>query len=298
MDHPLFWRSQASDVGNGGRFKVSCLPHIDRSGRADWWHGNERLKADGYTAGLLVKHALEFIEQHRDDRFFVYLPHRREGNDYWNDKWGLIPDPSNVSPHVKAMVESIDQGVGRIVASLREWGLDDNTLIFFLSDNGGYTHYGRSHQNISSNGALRGQKTELFEGGHRVPAIAWWPSRVQPGLSSETLMSFDLAPTILRLAGSAMETIDRLDGTDLTRLLLNREAIPSRTLFWRMDDEVAVRRGPWKWIRIGEQQPLLYDLLADLAETTDLSSSRSEMVSELERLYTNWAKNVVVTKKE
>ena len=281
--------------------------HIDRSGRADWWNGNQRQNEDGYTADLLVQHALDFIEQHRDKPFFVYLPHlaihfpwqgpedpphRKEGVDYWNDKWGLIPDPTNVSPHVKAMVESIDQGVGKLMAALRRWELDKNTVIFFLSDNGGYTHYGQTHQNISSNGPLRGQKTELFEGGHRVPAIAWWPGRIQPRVSHETTMSFDLAPTLLNLAGSPKHSVPQLDGTDLSQHLLKQESLPLRTLFWRMDNEVAVRRGPWKWMRLGDEVPLLFNLETDLAETLNLSHRYPKKASELAQAQSNWAQHL------
>ena len=172
--------------------------HIDRSGREDWWHNNRIAMEEGYTADLLTRHSIDFIEQNEDAPFFLYLPHlaihfpwqgpndpphRRQGKDYWNDKWGIIPDPENVAPHIKAMVESIDDSVGRIVAALERLQLTERTLVIFTSDNGGYLTYGSKYQNISSNGPLRNQKGSVYEGGHRVPAIFHWPGQIAPAVT-------------------------------------------------------------------------------------------------------------------
>ena len=277
--------------------------HIDRSGRADWWHNKELVSESGYTADLLVEYSLSFIDRHRSEPFFLYLPHlaihfpwqgpddpphRKLGTDYWNDKWGVIPDPNNVRPHVKAMVESIDKGLGEIVAALRGFDLDENTMVVFLSDNGGYTHYGESHRNISSNGRLRGQKTELFEGGHRVPAIAWWPGKIRPGVSDQTVMSFDLMPTFLSLAGSHPDAIEAYDGVDLSGLLFEGREIDDRILFWQMDDEAAVRQRDWKWIKRGDREASLYHLGEDLGEKRNLADSHPGKVAELSNALNLW----------
>ena len=280
---------------------------VDRSGRPDWWHGNEKLTENGYTADLLVDHAMSFIEAHRDEPFFVYLPHlaihfpwqgpndpphRRVGTDYWNDKWGIIPDRSNVRPHVKAMIEAVDDGVGRIRRQLESLNLDRRTLVVFLSDNGGYTHYGRTHRNISSNGPLRGQKTELFEGGHRVPAIAWWPGQIQPAVTDETIMSFDLVPTMIGLAGAKGAPREGFDGQDLTSLLLNGEQLVKRDLFWRMDDEGAIRSANWKWIRLGDGQRFLFDLSNDLGERRNLMAAFPNKARKLEESFHRWEERI------
>ena len=131
------------------------------------------------------------------------------GNSYHDDKWGILPDKGDVSPHVKGMVQSIDKSVGRIVATLRRLDLAGNTLVIFTSDNGGYLSYDGGFENISSNGPLRGQKTEVYEGGHRVPSIAWWPGRIEPSVSADTIMSFDLFPTFLSLAGASAPGLRR-----------------------------------------------------------------------------------------
>lgn len=281
--------------------------HIDRSGRADWWHNNQPHPEEGYTADLLVEHAMNFIEKHKEEPFFVYLPHlaihfpwqgpndpphRKEGQDYWDDKWGVIPDRNNVQPHVKAMVESIDHGVGKMVALLKRLGLEEDTLVFFLSDNGGYTHYGNTHKNISSNGPLRGQKTELFEGGHRVPAIAWWPGRIRPSISSDVAMTFDLMPTIVRLAKGEIPSEFHFDGVDLSPILFRTGPLSPRTLFWRMDDEAAIRRGSWKWIRKGQDGPQLFDLRNDLGEANDIRTEYPSIVAELAQDLALWERSM------
>lgn len=280
---------------------------VDRSGRHDWWHGNEKLSEDGYTADLLVDHAMTFIEQHRDESFFVYLPHlaihfpwqgpddpphRRVGTNYWNDKWGIIPDRTNVRPHVKAMIEAVDDGVGRIRRRLEALDLDRRTLVVFLSDNGGYTHYGSTHQNISSNGVLRGQKTELFEGGHRVPAIAWWPGRIQSAVTDETVMSFDLVPTLIALAGASGARRVSSDGLDLSSLMLRGEGLAKRDLFWRMDDEGAIRSANWKWIRLSDKRRFLFDLSNDLGERRNLMSAFPSKARELEETFHRWEERI------
>ena len=164
------------------------------------------------------------------------------GTDYWNDKWGVIPDRRNVAPHVKAMVESMDANVGRLMETLSRLELDKRTIVFFLSDNGGYRSYDETHQNISSNGRLRGQKGTLWEGGHRVPAIARWIGRIKPGETDETVMGFDLYPTLLSIAGdSTLRAKLSLDGLDLSNLLFRYEPLPHRELFWRDGNEFAVR---------------------------------------------------------
>ncbi len=221
--------------------------HMDRSGNPDWWRGNAIELEKGYTTDLLTKYSIDFIREHRNQSFFLYIPHlaihfpwqgpndpphRKQGFGYHNDKWGIIPNPSDVSPHVKAMIESLDRSVGQVVAELRKWNLEKNTLVIFTSDNGGYLNYGSRFQNISSNGPLRGQKTELYEGGHRVPTIFSWPGKIAAGETNVLGHSTDLLPTFAKLAGVSIDRIST-DGVDLSPVLFHGEALPERTLFWR-----------------------------------------------------------------
>ncbi len=280
--------------------------HIDRSGREDWWHNNEIVMEEGYTADLLTKYSIDFMERHQDAPFFLYVPHlaihfpwqgpkdpphREKGNDYWDDKWGVIPEPQNVRPHVKAMVESIDDSVGRIVAALKRLQLEERTLVVFTSDNGGYLTYGPTYSNISNNGPLRAQKGSVYEGGHRVPAIFHWPGKIAPAVTDETAISVDLLPTFARIANAATENL-HLDGVDLTPLLFQGDSLPERLLFWRMRSQKAVRRGPWKLVAEKPRQIELYHLGRDLGERRDLAAEKPEILEELRAAWEAWEADV------
>jgi len=279
--------------------------HINRWGYEDWWHNNQIQMEAGYTADLITKHGIRFMEAHQDEPFFLYLPHlvihfpwqgpddpayREAGKNYERNKWGIISDPNNVRPHVRAMIESLDRSVGRLVATLERLKLTDNTLVVFTSDNGGYLHYGDKYHNISSNGPLRGQKGTLYEGGHRVPMLFYWPGKIAPGVTAATSLSVDLLPTFASLAGISVKNL-QLDGVDLASLLCKKKPLSGRTLFWREDMEKAVRRGPWKLYANGDQTEL-YNLADDLGEKKDLSARYPEQVRKLLDAWTNWETDV------
>jgi len=279
--------------------------HIDRSGQEDWWNGERIEMQSGYTADLLTQHAVSFIERNKDRPFFLYVPHlaihfpwqgpddpphRRVGVNYANDKWGVIPDRTNVRPHVEAMIAALDRSVGEIVAALDEYGLERDTLVFFTSDNGGYLTYGKDFRHISSNGPLRGQKGDVFEGGHRVPAIARWPGKIQAGATSDaTTITMDLMPTFLELAGQSPAR--KLDGVSLTGLLLEGERPKERTLFWRMGNRAA-RRGDWKMVWPTRGEPMLFNLNKDLAESENVAATQPEITDQLRQQINAWEKEV------
>ncbi len=275
--------------------------HIDRSGNPDWWHQNQIEMEPGYTTDLLTKYSVDFINRHRGRPFFLYVPHlaihfpwqgptdpphRQSGKSYHDDKWGTIPNPGNVRPHVKAMIESLDHSVGEIVAALQNCEVDKNTLVIFTSDNGGYLTYGNQFRNISSNGPLRGQKTELYEGGHRVPTMISWPGKIEAAVVDAIGHSTDLLPTLATLAGVPSAKFST-DGVDLTRLLLGGEPLPSRTLFWRAGSEHAVREGPWK-LHVEGDRTELYNLDNDLGEQRNLAEANPRVVKQLSEAYTEW----------
>lgn len=184
------------------------------------------------------------------------------------------------------MVESLDESVGRIVTTLKDWRLDRNTLVIFTSDNGGYLTYGKAFRNISSNGPLRGQKTELYEGGHRVPTIASWPGRIDPAITSETGHSIDLLPTLAALAGVATDELET-DGVDLGPLLFRGEPLPARNLFWRAGSKWAVRNGSWK-LHVTGTRPELYNLDNDVGEQHNLADDRPDLVRQLTADWDRW----------
>lgn len=283
--------------------------HINRSGEKDWWH-NDYLKMDeGYSTDLITDYGIEFIEQNREKPFFLYLAdlaihfpwqgphekaHRIEGKSYWNlEKLGPHP-PGKVRPVVEEMVEAVDRNVGRLMASLKQLQLDRKTIVIFCSDNGGYRNYqGRFEGEISDNGPFRGQKTELWEGGHRVPAIVWWPGHVTAGKTTdETTMTMDLMPTILEIVGiepPRIEGVCDLDGTSLTGLWFDGKPLPDRILFWRAGKGYAVRKGDWKLVTDRQKKNgQLFNLAKDIGERKDLSGDYPEVYKQLHAALDEW----------
>jgi arylsulfatase A len=309
---PWLPTSQGFDVFRGlGSGDGDFHTHIDRSGNEDWWHNNKIEMVEGYTTDLLTQYSIDFIESHQKQPFFLYVPHlaihfpwqgphdpphRIKGHEYEPDKWGVIPDPGNVVPHVKAMVESLDESVGAIVAALKERKLDRNTMVIFTSDNGGYITYGSKFRNISSNGVLRGQKTQLYEGGHRVPTLISWPGKIKPDVTAETCHSVDLLPTVTTFAGVSHDDI-QTDGIDLESLLSKGQPLPDRTLFWRASTQAAVRKGPWKLYR-NEDITELYNLDTDLSEQHNLAERNPDLVTELSAAWAAWNADVNLSAKE
>lgn len=279
--------------------------HLNRSGTRDWWHGGDLVDEEGYTAELLTDHAIEFIEANKRQPFFVYLAHlaihfpwqtpddpayRVEGQSYWEQgKLGNLAS-KDISAKTKAMIEAVDASVGRVIAALEVNGLSGNTLVIFTSDNGGYLTYSGGYHDISSNGPLRGQKSDVYEGGHRVPAIAWWPGKIRPGVSAETVATFDLFPTFAALAGAG--PVNSLDGISLGGLLFEGAGISERSLFWRAGAKKAVRSGNWKLVVMGDAPPELYDLASDISESHDLAAENPGVVAELLAELAAWEADV------
>jgi arylsulfatase A-like enzyme len=186
------------------------------------------------------------------------------------------------------MIKTVDQSVRRVMDTLEKNGLAHNTLVVFMSDNGGYIHYSGRFQNISSNGPLRGQKGQVYEGGHRVPCIAYWPGRIGPGRAADdTVMTMDFYPTIARLAGAALPAGQVTDGVDLSPLLFESRSMKKRDVFWRKGKAKAARSGQWKLV-IRDKATELYDLKDDIGEKTNLAAQKPEKVKQLKQALAAW----------
>jgi len=222
--------------------------------------------------------------------------YRQVGGDYDNSSRVGPHAPPDLRPVVRRMVERLDDGVGRVMAALREHGLAENTLVVFTSDNGGYLRYSGGFLKISSNGELRGQKIGMHEGGHRVPCIAWWPGRIAAGTQTgATTMTMDLLPTYLDLLDAPAPPAgdpQALDGVSLAPLLLRGDPPADRTLFWRTGDFKAARRGPWKLVIEHGEAARLYRLDRDLGENHDLAAAEPKQLSELLAALAGWERDV------
>jgi len=182
-----------------------------------------------------------------------------------------------------AMLAHLDDSVGKVLAQLRASGLEENTLVVFLSDNGGPTK-----ELTSSNAPLRGGKGELWEGGIRVPFIVSWKTRIPVGrIVDAPVASVDVTATAMEFAeaGSAKRT---LDGISLVPLLTGKMTdVPDRALFWRVGKKNALRSGDWKLIREGKEWQL-YDLAHDIGESTNLAAKERARVQQMSSLWDNW----------
>jgi arylsulfatase A-like enzyme len=243
--------------------------------------------------------ATSFIRQHRGEPFFLYLAHNfphvplfASEKFQGRSRRGLYGD----------VVEELDWSVGQVLDTLRETKLDDNTLVFFTSDNGPWLI---KNANGGSAGLLREGKGSTWEGGMREPAIAWWPGKIPAGrVTTELASSVDLLATIAKLTAAELPSDRTLDSLDLSDLLLGKGKSPRDTMFYyRGRRLMAVRNGPWKihfLTQAGYGQkdpdthdpPLLYNLEHDPGEKFNVAQDHSDVVAKLKELATQHAAGV------
>lgn len=274
---------------------VDYHSHIDGAGIDDWWKNLEKVPEDGYTTDLITRHGIDFIERHKDEPFCLYLPHESVHSPYQgrNDppqrlpggKKGKAVKGDQTPLAYKEMIEVMDEGIGQIVETVKRLGLERRTFIFFCSDNGATKN--------GSNGALSGYKGSLWEGGHRVPAIAYWPGRMEAGTAvDQTVLGMDLFATMVSIAGADLPAGLKLDGVNLTPMLLDNAKLPERTLFWRYQKERAVRKGPWKLLIQGKNVRF-FNFDEDLGEKKNFAGAEPGMVKTLEGELTAWENEVL-----
>ena len=230
---------------------------------------------------------MNFIKAHRDAPFFVYVPFNAVHTPLQATGKYLkrFPHESNARQQTyNAMTSALDDAVGAIVQALKDTGVENNTLIIFLNDNGGpiYTH-------VQSNGPLRLGKLFLFEGGVRVPMIVKWPGVLQSGrVYRKPVSSLDVFPTACAAAGIDPPSSMKLDGVDLLRYLQNENGKrPHDVLFWSNGPNKAVRMGQWKMIVVGDHT-FLFDLVKDIGETQNLAEQKPQVVRELQAALRAW----------
>lgn len=250
-------------------------------------HNHTRVELKEYLTDALSRQALDFIRKNRENPFFVYLA--------YNAPHAPLQAPEKYLKrfeHIKnkkrrtyaAMVSAVDDGIIHILDLLEELELSDNTIVFFLSDNGGPIA-----DNGSSNAPLRGKKGDFFEGGIRVPFAVQWPGHIPAGIRyKEPVISLDIFATASAVAGVTPD--NPIDGVDLIPFLKGeKKAKPHEHLFWRNVDRArfAVRSGDRKMILDGHTQHL-YDMAEDIGETTNLAAHQRKTVRQLEKQVEKW----------
>ncbi|MFM7138626.1 MAG: sulfatase-like hydrolase/transferase [Planctomycetota bacterium] len=250
-----------------------------------------RVADDGfYTTDAYADRAAEWIEAHAAEPWFLYLPFNAQhaplqAPEKYLARFQGIADEKRRT--FAAMLSAMDDAVGKVLAAVRKTGQEENTLVFFIADNGGPTA-----QTTSGNGPLRGFKMTTFEGGPRVPFLVQWKGRIPAGLTYEPpVMNLDVVPTVMAATGIPVADADRVDGVNLLPFLDgNEKGRPHETMFWRFVDQWAVRSGDWKLVvsKGGGGQPELYDLAADPGEANDLAATEPDRVARLRGLYDAW----------
>ena len=257
-----------------------------------------------YTTRAYATRAVEILEANKSRPFFLYMA--------WNavhapsqapqatlDKFKNAP--TELRRDQAAITSEMDDGIGKVLAKLRQLKLEENTLIFFLSDNGGPQPGVRT-----DNTPLKGYKASTWEGGIRVPFLMQWKGKLPKGKAYDyPVIQLDIQPTALAAAGGTVDRTWKLDGVDLLPYLTGKATgRPHERLFWRFGPQWAIRKGDWKLMQASEEKLLpavalpeipvgpvhLYDLKADVSESNDLSAKHPEKVAELQADWAAWNK--------
>ncbi|MGB0760355.1 MAG: sulfatase-like hydrolase/transferase [Rubripirellula sp.] len=327
QNHGFQWdfAREVKGVGNGANF----WPYVFRQQPIRWLDIPEnKMGQDEFLIDRMNDEAVQFVRRHKNQPFFLYLSHyavhsilngkpalvqkyrdKHPPGKSSRDKCYLCEDnghsgdslnhwASDHNPHLAAMLESIDVGVGKLRQELKELGIEENTIFIFSSDNGGET-------NVTSNQPLRGGKSELYEGGIRIPLLVSWPSQMpKQRISSACTTNTDFYPTLLEAVGLPTPDTQILDGQSTLAAWRQPEAsFAERTLHWHYPLDQphflggrsagAIRRGNWKLIDFfdsGETE--LYALDTDISETTNRASEHPELTKELKQELAIWQKHV------
>lgn len=278
---------------------VDFFSHVDGAGRFDWWHDEQPSEETGYVTTLINKHAVRFIEENADEPFCLYVPHEAPHFPYQGPddnpagfrvvggfSGRLDLSDEDLKQRYEQMVVEMDRGVGEILDSLVRHGLADRTLVLFFSDNGATPD--------GSNGPLRGYKGSVWEGGHRVPALAWQPGSIKAGSQTDQLAAtMDVLPTLAELSALSVPSNRPLDGVSLVPVLRGG-AVSRGPMYWSFMDGLAMREGDWKLVlgEDGDDTPKLFDLSTDLGESNDLAGQEPQRVARMAQQSRHWLREV------
>ena len=266
------------------------------------WRGTEKHAEPKYLTEAFGREAVSFIDRHQANPFFLYLafnavhtPMEAEAGRL--DKFAAITDRQRKT--YAAMLSAMDDAVGKVLQKLGESRLDENTLIFFISDNGGPTMRGTTI-NGSINAPLRGSKRTTLEGGIRVPFALQWKGHIPAGtVFNQPVIQLDIQPTALAAAGVEINPDWKFDGVNLLPFITGKATgSPHETLYWRLGKQNAIRHGDWKLVQYDlnvESSPTkevsqkkLYHLTKDIGESVDLAAQYPDKVKELQTLWQSW----------
>jgi arylsulfatase A-like enzyme len=268
--------------------------------------GSEEVEEKEYLTDALAREAIAFIEKHREEPFFLYLAFNAvhtpmHATDKRLEKFKSIGDERRRT--YAAMMSAMDDAIGAVLGKLREAELEANTIVFFVSDNGGPTMPGTSG-NASINKPLRGSKRTTLEGGVRVPFFVKWPGRLPDGkVYDHPVIQLDILPTALAAAQAEIPSDAKIDGVNLLPYLSGENADPPHdALYWRFGQQMAIRQGDWKLVRYDPRvdgqtgratEARLYNLAADIGESNDQMDEEPERAAALQAAWDEWNKSNV-----
>ena len=271
--------------------------------------GDEPVKELDYTTDAFGREAVAFIERHKAESWFLYLAFNAVHTpmDATDDRLAKFPRVTDQRRRTyDAMMLAMDEAIGKVRKKLADSGQEQNTLVVFISDNGGPTMPGVT-VNGARNDPLRGSKRTTLEGGIRVPFIVSWAGRVKPGVFDRPAIQLDLTATALAAAGVDVKPEWKLDGVNLLPFLsAGKTGAPHDALYWRLGEQMAIRMGDYKLVRYdtnadtltgARRQPVsaakLYNLAVDIGETKDLASAQPGKVMELQAKWDAWNATLV-----
>ena len=269
---------------------------VGENAKEDLYENEVPVHKVGYYTDLISEHAIDFITQQSPQKPFFLSLHFTAPHWPWEgpadesvsknlSNLGHY-DGGNLATYAK-MVGSLDNAVGKVLAALAEKNLDKNTIVIFTSDNGG--------ERFSRTWPFSGQKSELLEGGIRVPAIVRWPSQIKPAqISSQVAISMDWLPTLLAAAGGTPDSAYKPDGENLLPIILGLAEPHSRTLFWRYkaNKQSAMRSGDWKYLKIADNE-FLFNLADDQRERANLAQKHPDIINKLKQEWSEWNANML-----
>ena len=253
--------------------------------------GNDPVDEKEYLTDAFGREAVSFIERHKEKPFFLYLAFNAvhaplQAPEKYLSRFPKIEDQKRRT--FAAMLSAMDDAIGKVLDTVRKNDLENDTLIIYLSDNGGPTA-----STTSRNDPLRGFKGQVYEGGHRIPYMMQWKGHLPAGkVYTKSVISLDIAPTALAAVGAEPKDA-KFDGVNLLPFLTSDSGTPHEALYWRFGSQHAIRKGDWKLLATGGGVTELYNLADDLSEKTDLASQKPDKVKELSELYDKWNSELI-----
>ncbi len=297
----LGYKPEFSPMANGFDYflgfhagAADYISHRNDRGKPDLYENDRPLEKEGYLTDIFMEKAIEIISKPHQKPFFLALmfnaphwPWQAPGDKAYPDTMNWKNGGSAAT--YAAMMKSLDDAVGKIVKTVDELKLSNNTVIIFTSDNGG--------ERFSDNGIYKGRKMTLWEGGIREPAFVRWPGKIKENsITNQVITTMDWTATILSLAGATADPKFPLEGIDIMPIIMGKKQETDRTLYWRIsqrNQHKAMREGKWKYFQDEKGNEYLFDILTDPKEQNNLKDNEPGIFNALKKKYSEWELTVL-----